>query len=147
MISVNSATSAAAIMCALVLGSIPKVQAMNDDSPLNARQKSIIPIAAFIASGEMDRLNAALADGLEAGLTVNEIKEILVQMYAYAGLPRSLNGIFAFMSVLKARKARGIEDEVGVDASPIPANLNKDEYGAKVRASLAGLTYIPPPSA
>jgi hypothetical protein len=24
---------------------------------------------------------------------VNEIKEILVQMYAYAGFPRSLNGI------------------------------------------------------
>jgi 4-carboxymuconolactone decarboxylase len=32
-------------------------------------------------------------------LTVNEIKEILVQMYAYAGFPRSLNGINAFMAV------------------------------------------------
>jgi len=120
---------------------------MNDTLSLSAKQQGIIPIAAFTASGEMDRLDAALVGGLEAGLTVNEIKEILVQMYAYAGFPRSLNGINAFMAVLDERKASGIEDEVGKDASPIPADMNKDEYGAKVRASLAGLDEIPPPAA
>ncbi|KJS29540.1 MAG: hypothetical protein VR64_20520 [Desulfatitalea sp. BRH_c12] len=39
----------------------------------------------------------ALNQGLDAGLTVNEIKEILVQLYAYAGFPRSLNAIGTFM--------------------------------------------------
>lgn len=131
----------------LGVGMFSRAQAMNDDLSLEVKQQSIIPIAAFTASGDEEKLNAALNSGLEAGLTVNEIKEILVQMYAYAGFPRSLNGIFAFMSVLDERKAKGIVDEVGQDASPVPADLNKDEYGAKVRASLAGLDDIPPPNA
>jgi len=119
---------------------------MNDTLALTAKQQGIVPIAAFTASGEIDRLKAALVDGLEAGLTVNEIKEILVQMYAYAGFPRSLNAIHAFMSVLDERKSEGIDDAMGEDASPIPADMDRDEYGAKVRASLAGLDHIPPPA-
>lgn len=124
-----------------------RAQAMSDELSLNPRQQSIIPIAAFAASGEAAKLETSLIDGLEAGLTVNEIKEVLVQMYAYAGFPRSLNAMFAFMAVLDARKARGIEDAVGREASPVPAGLNRDEYGAKVRATLAGLDEIPPPAA
>ena len=49
-----------------------------------------IPIAAFTANGDLEKLRTALSAGLDAGLTVNEIKEILVQMYAYVGFPRSL---------------------------------------------------------
>lgn len=63
---------------------------MNTTHALSAKQRSIIPIAAFTATGDQERLRTALTEGLEAGLTVNEIKEILVQMYAYAGFPRSL---------------------------------------------------------
>lgn len=146
-----SAKKSVLIVAAVVLmlgnAAISEAQAMNDGQSLDTKQQRIIPIAAFTASGEMEKLKAALNNGLEAGLTVNEIKEILVQMYAYAGFPRSLNGIFAFMSVLDERKAKGIEDKIGRDASPLPADLNRDEYGAKVRASLAGLDDIPPPAA
>jgi alkylhydroperoxidase/carboxymuconolactone decarboxylase family protein YurZ len=78
-------------------------------------------------------------------LTVNEIKEILVHLYAYAGFPRSLNGINTFVAVLDARQAQGIEDEIGPEASPLPADMNKDAYGAQVRARLAGWETIPPP--
>lgn len=138
----------AAVLALLVgIGTVSKVQAMNNALSLDAKQQSLITIAAFTASGSMEKLNVALNGGLDAGLTVNEIKEVLVQMYAYAGFPRSLNGLGAFMSVLDARKAKGIVDKVGKDASPLPANMNKDEYGAKVRASLAGLDHIPPPAA
>ena len=42
--------------------------------------------------------------------TVNEIKEILVQMYAYAGFPRSLNGIHTFMAVMDERQVEGIKE-------------------------------------
>lgn len=62
---------------------------------LNVKQKQIIPIAAFTANSDLQKLKTALNEGLDAGLTVNEIKEILVQMYAYAGFPRSLKGIDA----------------------------------------------------
>ena len=106
---------------------------------LDQRQQCIIPIAAFTASGDIDRLKPALAKGLENGLTVNEIKEVLVHLYAYTGFPRSLNAMSAFMGVVDERKAEGIEDTVGKEASPVPPDLNKDEYGAKVRAKLAGL--------
>jgi 4-carboxymuconolactone decarboxylase len=125
---------------------ISEAQNMDSSQGLSAKQQSIIPIAAFTASGEMEKLKAALREGLEAGLTVNEIKEILVQMYAYAGFPRSLNGIHAFMALMDERQAKGIKDEVGKEASPLPADINKDEYGAKVRARLAGQDVIPPPS-
>ena len=63
---------------------------MKPNQALNPKQQSIIPIAAFTANGDLDNLKTALHDGLTAGLTVNEIKEILVHLYAYAGFPRSL---------------------------------------------------------
>ena len=119
---------------------------MDANQVLNAKQQSIIPIAAFTANGDMEKLRTALNEGLDAGLAVNEIKEVLVQMYAYAGFPRSLNGIHSFMAVMDERQAKGIKDEMGREASPVPANMNKDEYGAKVRARLAGQETIPPPS-
>jgi alkylhydroperoxidase/carboxymuconolactone decarboxylase family protein YurZ len=113
---------------------------------LNAKQRSIVPIAAFTANGDMEKLKTVLNEGLDAGLTVNEIKEVLVQMYAYCGFPRSLNAIHTFMAVMDERQAKGIKDEVGKEVRPLPAGMNKDEYGAKVRARLAGQEVISPPS-
>jgi alkylhydroperoxidase/carboxymuconolactone decarboxylase family protein YurZ len=130
----------------LSFAAIAEAQNMDVNQALSAKQRSIIPIAALTANGEMAKLRTALHDGLDAGLTVNEIKEILVRMYAYAGFPRSLNGITTFMAVMDERHAKGIKDEMGKEASPVPADLNKDAYGAKVRARLAGRDVIPPPS-
>ena len=130
----------------LSVAAISGAQTMDANQALSAKQQSIIPIAAFTATGDLDKLSTALHAGLDAGLTVNEIKEILVQMYAYAGFPRSLNGIHTFMAVLDERQAKGIKDEMGKDASPVPADMNKEAYGAQVRARLAGQDVIPPPS-
>lgn len=132
-----------AFFLAFGLATTTEASDMNKETTLDARQQSIVTIAAFTASGDIERLNPALNEGLDAGLTVNEVKEILVQMYAYAGFPRSLGGIWAFMGVMDERKAKGIEDEVGKEASPLPADMDKDEYGAKVRAELAGLDEVP----
>jgi len=112
---------------------------METHHALNQRQQRIIPIAAFTADGDINRLKSALNQGLDAGLTVNEIKEVLVHLYAYTGFPRSLNALSVFMGVLDERKAKGIEDVLGKEASPVPSDLDRDEYGAKVRAKLAGL--------
>jgi 4-carboxymuconolactone decarboxylase len=118
---------------------------MEGNQALSTKQKCIIPIAAFTANGDLEKLRIALTEGLDGGLTVNEIKEILVQMYAYAGFPRSLNGINTFMTLMNERRANGIIDEIGKDASPVPSDMNRNEYGAKVRAKLAGQETIPPP--
>ena len=111
---------------------------MAKNQALSQKQQCIIPIAAFTADGDVNRLKPALNQGLDAVLTINEIKEVLVHLYAYTGFPRSLNALFAFMAVIDERKAKGIEDAVGKEAGPVPSDLDKDEYGAKVRAKLAG---------
>lgn len=119
---------------------------MEVNQALSTKQQSMIPIAAFTASGDLDKLKIALQEGLAAGLTVNEIKEILVHLYAYAGFPRSLNGINTFMALLNERQVQGIEDEIGPEASPLSSDMDKGEYGARVRARLAGQETIPPAS-
>jgi len=60
---------------------------METHRALSQRQQSIIPIAAFTADGNINRLKPALSKGLDGGLTVNETKEILVHLYAYTGFP------------------------------------------------------------
>ena len=57
-----------------------------------------------------------------------------------------MNAINLFMNVMNERQKAGIKDEIGEEASPIPARINKDQYGAQVRAKLGGRTEIPPPS-
>ena len=113
---------------------------------LDAKESAIINIAAFCATGDVDGLKTQLTQGLEAGLSINEIKEVLVQTYAYAGFPKSLNGINAFMQVLQERKAQGIEDVIGKDSSPLPQDMDKNAYGARVRADLGKHDTIPEPS-
>lgn len=113
---------------------------------LDKKEQSIIEISALTAIGDNEKLEIALIKGLDNGLTINEIKEILVQIYAYAGFPRSLGGISIFMKVVEERTSKGIQDEVGKEASPIPSNLNKEAYGAKVRAKLSGQEIIPEPN-
>src|ERR671932_2832378 len=95
----------------LGLSFMSNAKTMNNDQPLNARQQSIVAIAAFTANGDMDDLSTALNQGLDAQLTVNEIKEVLVQLYAYAGFPRSLNALSSFMKVLEEPKKKGINHE------------------------------------
>lgn len=105
---------------------------------LTVKQQKLALIAALTATGDLPQLKVALAEGLDAGLTINEIKEVLVQMYAYAGFPRSLNGINTFISVVDERKAQGIKDNQGREASPITAEGSKYERGKKVLESLTG---------
>ena len=109
-----------------------------ENQPLTGKQKSIVTIAALTAKGDPEKLQSALNAGLDAGLTVNEIKEVLVQMYAYAGFPRSLNGINTFMRVLEERQKKGITDEQGKKATPIADTGDKYERGRKTLETLTG---------
>lgn len=81
--------------------------------PLSPRQQAIPLIAVAAASSDIPQLNAALGQGLDAGLTVSEAKEILVQLYAYAGFPKSLNALGELMNVVRQREAQGIATAPG----------------------------------
>jgi alkylhydroperoxidase/carboxymuconolactone decarboxylase family protein YurZ len=88
-------------------------QSQFSSQTLSVRQQALVTIAAFGAAGDLTRLGAALNHGLDDGLTVNEAKEVLLQLYAYAGFPRSLNALGELMKVVNARKQRGLQDAYG----------------------------------
>ena len=106
---------------------------------LSARQQAIPLMAASMAASQMDKLNSALNQGLDAGITINEAKEILVQLYAYTGFPRSLNALNELMNVVEARKQRGIEDVEGKEpVSPVPAGDELLRVGTANQTKISG---------
>ncbi|MCW3081480.1 carboxymuconolactone decarboxylase family protein [Segetibacter sp.] len=107
-------------------------QTATSNQSLDARQQHIVSISALTAVGDLPHLQNQLNKGLDAGLTISEIKEILVQLYAYCGFPRSLNGINTFMTVLQERKAKGITDVVGKEAEVINDTTDTYERGRRV---------------
>ena len=122
----------------IIIVSSAKANYLNEADALDAKQQSLVTISAFTAIGNEAGLRTALIDGLNAGLTVNEIKEVIVQLYAYAGFPRSLNALSTFMKVLKKRREQGIVDAEGKTASPLPADKSKLEFGTEIQTRLVG---------
>lgn len=117
---------------------IPTPPPAQTNPELSIRQQRIVGIAALTAKGDLQILQPALAKGLEAGLTVNEIKEVLVHLYAYCGFPRSIRGLQTLMAVLDERKKKGIQDRMGDEATPVTSTESKYERGKKVLEELTG---------
>ena len=100
----------------LIMISLPKIlqaqQPMNTGSgtqiihELSAKEQAIVTVSAFTTQGDLIKLQQALNNGLDIGVSINEVKEVIVQLYAYAGFPRSLNALNTFMAVLKERKSK-----------------------------------------
>jgi 4-carboxymuconolactone decarboxylase len=112
---------------------------MTSQQALSQKQLAIAPIGAAVAVGDMARLNAALNQGLDAGLTVSDTKEVLVQLYAYTGVPRSLNALGELMKVMDARKQRGIQDAPGRNpGKPIPTGKDLLAAGTANQTKLSG---------
>lgn len=132
-------TACLAVILALMLSfaAIAEAQTVNTQA-LSPKQQSIVTIAAFTAKGDLEKLKIVLNEGLDAGLTINEIKEVLVQMYAYAGFPRSLNAINTFIIVMNEREKKGLRDALGREASPLPSNKSRIELGTEIQTRLIG---------
>lgn len=111
-----------------------------ENQKLDARQKGLVSISSYTTQGDLDALSIALNEGLDAGLTINEINELLVQLYAYCGFPRSLNGINTLRKVLDERKSKGIKDEQGKEIKMHSQSGDRYERGRKV---LEELTQTP----
>ncbi len=127
---------------------IDQLHAQNQTSAsttLSPTRQRIVVIAALTAKGDLANLQPALSAGLDAGLTVNEIKEVLVHLYAYCGFPRSIRGLQTFMTVLDERKKKGITHKMGREASPITSTVPKYERGKKILGDLTGQPQTGPP--
>ncbi|WP_414705509.1 carboxymuconolactone decarboxylase family protein [Pseudomonas sp.] len=128
-------------VCVNPLGANPSrspEKSIMKEQPLTLKQLAIAPIAANAAIGDMPRLHDALNRGLDAGLSLSETKEILVQLYAYAGFPRSLNALSLLMNVVEERAARGIEDAPGREPGPVPSGYALTELGTDNQTRLVG---------
>lgn len=101
---------------------------------LNAEQQAIAEAAAYAALGNQTELKQALNNGIDNGVSVNELKEILVQAYAYCGFPRSLNALATLMQTVEER---GNKDELGKEPSAKPEG-SALTYGTENQTKLVG---------
>ena len=122
----------------LILASMFATTASSQDMTLSIKQQALVTIAANEAKGDIEGLKAALNDGLEQGLTVNESKEALSQLYAYTGFPRSLNALGALQQVIKERTEAGLRIDEGREADPQPKDYNALKQGTEVQTRLCG---------
>ena len=111
---------------------------------LTARERAIVAVASYTGKGDLEHLEPALVGALEAGMTINEINEVLVHSYAYCGFPRSLRAIQTFMQVVDERKANGINDPVGREATVIENDRSRYERGRDVLAEISGISADAP---
>ncbi|MCB0645438.1 MAG: carboxymuconolactone decarboxylase family protein [Saprospiraceae bacterium] len=108
---------------------------------LNQEEIKIVNIAAASVNEDLDRLALHINNGLDEGLSINEVKEIFIHLSAYTGFPRSLNGLETLMEVLSERTKRGIEDKPGKEASPYPNYESKYKFGEDNLTKLIGRSY------
>lgn len=98
-------------------------------------------IACDEAKGDLVALESAIHNGLEAELTVSQIKEALSQLYAYTGFPRSLNALGVLQRVIGDRHAKGVKVIMGEDASPLSDDYDALKEGTRVQTQLVGKAF------
>lgn len=106
---------------------------------LAEREQAIVTVASYTGKGDLENLKQAFVQALDAGMTVNEINEVVIHAYAYCGFPRSLRAIQTLMQVVEERKADGITDVIGRGASIITDNRSRYERGCDVLAEISGV--------
>ena len=98
-------------------------------------------IACNEAKGDLTALESAIHGGLEAELTVSQIKEALSQLYAYTGFPRSLNALGVLQNVVESRKSKDKKVIMGEDASPLSDDYDALKEGTRVQTQLTGKPF------
>lgn len=127
------------LICILFGYGIAAAQNPKMEQVMNSKRKHIAEVAALTGKGDLDKLKPALTNGLNDGMTVGELKEVMVHAYAYCGFPRTLRGLQTLVAVLDERKAKGIEDNQGREASPITDTRSKYERGRDILAEISGV--------
>lgn len=86
---------------------------------LDLKSKIIVVVASLTAIGTAQpQLKVHINAALNIGVSIDELKEVILQMAVYCGFPNCLNGMNALKDVLKDREERGIK----VNSEPVPTN-------------------------
>ena len=120
--------------CGIVTSQTPKAE-----QAMDSKRQHITEVAALTGKGDLDKLKIVLIDGLNDGMAVSELKEVMVHAYAYCSFPRALRGLQTLVAVLDERKAKGIEDDWGRKASPITDTRSKYERGRDILVEISGI--------
>lgn len=120
--------------CGIVTSQTPKAE-----QAMDSKRQHITEVAALTGKGDLDKLKIVLIDGLNDGMAVSELKEVMVHAYAYCGFPRALRRLQTLVAVLDERKAKGIEDDWGRKASPITDTRSKYERGRDILVEISGI--------
>ena len=107
---------------------------------LSTRQRCIVTIASLAVLRRDDNLRGHVASGLDAGLTPNEILEVMLQLLFYAGAPITNTALTVADAVFKQR---------GLKVEPARVFDTKEDPDALYRRGLATRTKLfgdlPPP--
>ncbi|PHI20386.1 4-carboxymuconolactone decarboxylase [Lewinellaceae bacterium SD302] len=105
-------------------------------------------VAALTTSGELEKLQIALDASLNFGLKVEELREAIVHLYAYAGFPRSIQGLKMLMATIETRRERGIAVDFMAGKVAVPMapqdNASRYEQGLKNLEQLTGRNWAEP---
>ena len=139
-------TTLIAIVAALLLSACGEKnttpeKAMNTLTFNNEQAAAMSAIACNEAKADYAALASAINAGLDAGLTVSQVKEALSQLYAYTGFPRSLNALGTLQKVLEQRNAEGKTTVEGDEATALPKDFDALKTGTEVQTKVSGRAF------
>ena len=108
---------------------------------LTERQKGLAACACLMAQGDLVRLEPAVRQALDQGVTINELKEAFSQLYAYTGFPRSLNALGVLSNVLENRSENWQEGKPWTRPAEWDDAHKAYELGVKNQTQLSGRPF------
>lgn len=102
---------------------------------LDNKSKEIIAVSSLIVQRAIPEMKVHFNGALNTGSTVNEVKEIILQMSVYAGFPKSICAMNTFREVLEERRKSGITDEEG-EAAQVEEVGDRSLKGSQELAAL-----------
>jgi len=105
---------------------------------LDLKSKEIAVVAALTALGNAEpQLKVHINGALNVGCSINEIKEVILQMSGYSGFPTCINAMNALKNVLNERREQGINDNIGdAPTNEIPSTDDRYMIGVKELSKL-----------
>jgi 4-carboxymuconolactone decarboxylase len=74
---------------------------------LALRDRQIASVAALVATGRSSQLPVHLRSSLKAGLTADELREVIIQTATIAGFPPAMNAMSTLTTILGEREENG----------------------------------------
>ncbi|MNQ26926.1 Carboxymuconolactone decarboxylase family protein [compost metagenome] len=113
---------------------------IRQNTTLDKRQQYIVKISAYASKSDAVNLQKNFTEALDAGLNINEIKEALVHVHAYAGFPPSIFSLNTFKQVVEQRASSGKKDQLGRENSAVDEKISLYERGEKAQMQVTGLS-------